>query len=145
MSARHILNVSEGEKMQTFDAAHGEFTVTSQGNFIYCDYSQGFNKEGVKAITTEILRVAQPHDQWVLLQRPAPSAGITVDAIPDMYQSYVKLQDAGCLAVGLHDNTIYVRAGKFDKNGPLTIPIVIDKDIPTLVEFLQNTLRQHGL
>lgn len=128
-----------------FEPVHGKFSVYWQGNTVYCDYSDGFNAKGVKAITEEILRVAKPLKQWVLLQRPEPSAGITYDAIELMYQCYVSLQRAGCLAVSLHENSIFVHSGRFRKDGELTMPIFIDKDIPTLVDFLNQTLEKHNI
>ena len=127
------------------ETVHGKFSVYRQGNTVYCDYSEGFNIAGVKAITEEILRVAKPLKQWVLLQCPEPSAGITYDAIELMYQCYVTLQRAGCLAVGLHENSIYVHSGRFSKDGELRMPIVIDKDIPKLTDFLNQTLEKHNI
>jgi hypothetical protein len=127
------------------EPVHGKFSVYRQGNTVYCDYSYGFNAAGVKAITEEILSVAKPLKQWVLLQRPEPSAGITYDAIELMYQCYVSLQRAGCLAVGLHENSIFVHSGRFRKDGELTMPITINKDIPTLVDFLNQTLEKHNI
>ena len=124
---------------------HGQFQVYSDGDLLYCDYSEGFNQAGVIAITQEILQAARPHRQWVLLQRPEPSAGITQDAIPIMYQGYLQLQEAGCLAVALVENSMFVRAGNFPKEGPLTMPIFIDKDEGLLLRRLESIANQHGL
>ena len=127
------------------DPVHGSFKVWLEGHLVYCDYAEGFNAAGVRAITEDILRVAAPVKKWVMLQRPEPSAGITYDAIELMYQSYVQLQRAGCLAVGLHENSIYVHSGRFRKDGELTMPIVIDKDIPKLMDFLNQTLAKNKI
>lgn len=128
-----------------FEPIHGEYSIKLIGNIVYCDYSHGFNKAGVIAITEEMLRVAEPVKEWVMLQRPEPSAGITSDAIETMYRGYIKLQQSGCLGVGIVDNSIFVRAGNFPKDGPLTMPIHIHKDEKVLMAYLNDILRDNTL
>ena len=117
---------------------HGEFTVRMAGNIVYCDYSQGFNAAGINAIYSEILRVTEHCDAWVMLQRPAPSAGLTPEAIDAMYEGYIKLQNAGCLAVAVVDNSMFVHAVSFPRDGTLTLPFMIDKDEQALMEYLHK-------
>jgi len=120
---------------------HGEYSLSLQGQLVICDYSEGFNRTGVIALRDNILELVKPLKKWVLFQRPQPSAGVTQDAIGDMYQAYVRLQHAGCLAVGIVDNSIFVHAGNFPKNGELQIPIQINKDEAQLLAFLSTTLK----
>ncbi|WP_372628045.1 hypothetical protein [Arsukibacterium sp.] len=124
------------------DVAHGNYTLSVDGKIIHCDYSQGFNIEGVKKLTYDILELASGMEEWGLFQNPDESAGIVDNAIKEMMSSYVKLQNAGCRAVAIVENSIFVHAGVRYHPTELTIPIRIDKDGEMLQTWLKTELQK---
>lgn len=124
------------------DTAHGHYSLSVSGQIIHCDYSQGFNIEGVRNLTDDILALVSGMDEWVLFQIPDESAGIVHNAIVEMMSSYVKLQNAGCKAVAIVENSIFVHAGSRYHPKELTIPIRIDKDGAILLEWLEKRLQK---
>ncbi|MDP5131322.1 MAG: hypothetical protein NWQ54_10575 [Paraglaciecola sp.] len=125
-------------------SAHGHYSLSVKGQIIHCDYSQGFNIEGVRALTQAILALVSNMDNWVLFQNPDESAGIAHNAIIEMMTSYVTLQNAGCQAVAIVENSIFVNAGIRYHPKALTMPIRIDKDGEMLLAWLETRLqKQH--
>ncbi|MFC3094493.1 hypothetical protein DRW07_13610 [Alteromonas sediminis] len=122
------------------ETAHGNFSIEVDGRLLINRYSEGFNIVGINALTSALLDAAKSLDKWVLLQLPEPSAGLTNDAIPVMLHAYNQLQKAGCVAVGLHDNSLFVRAGYTHKGITVTLPFLIDKEESKLRSWLMARL-----
>lgn len=122
------------------EAAHGSYALSFSEGVLYCDYSDGFNKAGVKKLVAEMLSMMSHESHWVLYQKPEPSAGITHDAIKDMMAGYVALQNAGCQAVAIVENSVFVTAGIPYHPDELTMPIKIDKDERLLLEWVKEFL-----
>lgn len=135
-----ILEVSD--KAMYIDAPHGNYSLSVDGQMIHCNYSQGFNIEGVKKLTEDILALVSYLDEWVLFQNPDESAGIAENAITEMMSSYVKLQNAGCKAVAIVANSIFVYAGIRYHPKELTMPMRIDKDADMLLAWLETELQK---
>ncbi|MCF4008416.1 hypothetical protein [Rheinheimera sp. UJ63] len=124
------------------NTAHGNYSLSVNGHVIFCDYSQGFNIEGVRKLTHDLLVLVSSMDEWVLFQNPDESAGIVHNAIVEMMSSYVKLQNAGCKAVAIVENSIFVNAGIRYHPKELTMPIRIDKDGKMLLAWLETELKK---
>ena len=118
------------------DNAHGSYSLSLQGDTVYCDYADGFNLSGVRKLTIDILSLTGPLNAWVLFQRPTETAGITHDAIGEMMAGYVAFQQAGCKAVGIVENSIFVHAGSPHRPSNLTMPFMIDKDEAKIQHWL---------
>lgn len=119
---------------------HGTYSLEKRENLIICFYSEGFNLAGVKALTNDILALANGLELWALYQKPDSTAGIVHDAIEEMMNGYVKLQNAGCVAVAIQENSIFVRAGTPHRPPTLRMPIKIDKSEEDLLLWLQKHL-----
>ncbi|WP_026374532.1 hypothetical protein [Aestuariibacter salexigens] len=111
------------------EPVHGKFSVEVDGNIIVNRYAEGFNQAGIRAVTDAILESARGLERWALLQLPEASAGLTGDSVPEMMRAYNRLQCAGCIAVAIHDNSMFVRAGYMVKDVEVSLPFLIDKDI----------------
>ena len=119
---------------------HGTYSLEKRGNLIVCFYSEGFNLAGVKAITNDILALAEDLDLWALYQKPDSTAGIVHNAIKAMMDGYVRFQNAGCVAAAIQENSIFVRAGTSHRPHTLKMPIKIDKSEEELLLWLQAQL-----
>ncbi|MAD77367.1 MAG: hypothetical protein CML20_21795 [Rheinheimera sp.] len=132
----------DGPKVMHRGAPHGNYSLSVDGQIIHCNYSQGFNIEGVRKLTDDILALVSYLDEWVLFQKPDKSAGIAENAITEMMSSYVKLQHAGCKAVAIVANSISVYAGVRYHPKELMMPIRIDKDGDMLLAWLETELQK---
>lgn len=124
--------------MAKAEPVHGHWELHLDGDVMVCHYGSGFNIAGVNAITRDMVALASSLDNWVLLQIPAADTGITFEAIEPMYHGYLALQAAGCLAVGIVDNSPFVRAGNFNGRPELSMPIRIDDRQRALEEWLAS-------
>ena len=122
------------------ESIYGTYRLNLKEQMVYCEYFDGCNIAGVKSITDAILALTSELDSWVLYQKPDASAGIANDAIVTMMDGYVAFQNAGCKAVALVDNSIFVRAGIPYHPDELTMPIRIDKDEGLLFDWLMRKL-----
>lgn len=125
------------------EPVHGRYQLGLNKNRVTCVYSEGFNVTGVKQLTNDLLRMTAGLSYWVLFQRPEPSAGIIQDAIPEMMQGYVKLQQSGCLAVGIVERSIFVFAGIPYHPKELVMPINIHPDESKILRWLDEIEMQH--
>ena len=123
-----------------FQQAHGVYSLRLEGNIVFCDYAEGFNIQGVIELKQELLALTSSLKYWVLYQLPESSAGITQDAIVEMMNSYVELQNTGCLAVAIVERSPFVRAGSPYRPEQLTMPININKDADYLYDWLVGFL-----
>lgn len=121
-------------------SAHGSYSLSLSQNTVSCDYSDGFNLHGVRKLTRDILSLTAHLNAWVLFQRPTETAGITHDAIGEMMAGYFAFQQAGCKAVGIVENSIFVHAGSPHRPPNLTIPFMIDKDEEKIKHWLSGVL-----
>jgi len=122
------------------DSAHGNYSLSLQRQTVYCDYADGFNLSGVRKLTLDILSLTTSLNEWVLFQRPTESAGVTHDAIGEMMAGYLAFQEAGCKAVGIVENSIFVHAGSPHRPSSLTMPFMIDKDEAKVQHWLSRRL-----
>jgi hypothetical protein len=120
------------------ESPHGQYTLRLSGRKVVCYYSDGFNVSGVRELIRGILTLTEDLDEWVLYQRPEPSAGIAHEAINEMMQGYLEFQKTGCLAVAILDRTIFVRAGIPYHPEQLTMQIKIDNDEELLLSWLEQ-------
>lgn len=121
-------------------SAHGSYSLSLSQNTVSCDYSEGFNLHGVRELTRDILSLTAHLSEWVLFQRPTETAGITHDAIGEMMAGYLAFQQAGCKAVGIVENSIFVHAGSPHRPSNLTMPFMIDKDEEKIKHWLSGVL-----
>lgn len=121
-------------------SAHGLYSLSLSQNTVSCDYSEGFNLHGVRELTRDVLSLTAHLNAWVLFQRPTETAGITHDAIGEMMAGYLAFQQAGCKAVGIVENSIFVHAGSPHRLSNLTMPFMIDKDEEKIKHWLSGVL-----
>lgn len=121
-------------------SAHGLYSLSLSQNTVSCDYSEGFNLHGVRELTRDVLSLTAHLNAWVLFQRPTETAGITHDAIGEMMAGYLAFQQAGCKAVGIVENSIFVYAGSPHRPSNLTMPFMIDKDEEKIKHWLSGVL-----
>ncbi|APE06259.1 MULTISPECIES: hypothetical protein [Alteromonas] len=121
-------------------SAHGLYSLSLSQNTVSCDYSEGFNLHGVRELTRDVLSLTAHLNAWVLFQRPTETAGITHDAIGEMMAGYLAFQQAGCKAVGIVENSIFVHAGSPHRPSNLTMPFMIDKDEEKIKHWLSGVL-----
>lgn len=122
------------------EPVHGTYSLEKKENLIICRYSEGFNLAGIKALINDILLLTSGFERWALYQKPDSSAGIVHNAIEEMMNGYVQFQNAGCVAVGIQENSIFVRAGTPHRPHSLHMPIKIDKSEAELITWLQQSL-----
>ncbi|MDB2331503.1 hypothetical protein N9V74_07335 [Alteromonas sp.] len=122
------------------EPVHGTYSLEKQQDLIICRYSDGFNLAGVKALINDILVLARDLDRWALYQKPDNSAGVVHNAIDEMMNGYVQFQNAGCVAVAIQENSIFVRAGTPYRPISLHMPIRIEKSEVELVTWLEQSL-----
>ncbi|MDM7861470.1 hypothetical protein QTP81_12785 [Alteromonas sp. ASW11-36] len=121
---------------------HGIYSLSIKQSLVTNDYSESFNIGGVEALIADLLEVTKDLDAWVLLQRPESNVGVTQDALIPMMQGYLKLQQAGCKAVGIVENSLFVHSGTPHNPAELTMPINIHKDEHYLREWLEKILKK---
>lgn len=126
------------QQSMVLDNAHGSYSLSLQCDTVYCDYADGFNLSGVRKLTLDILSLTASLNAWVLFQRPTETAGITHDAIGEMMAGYFAFQQAGCKAVGIVENSIFVHAGSPHRPSNLTMPFMIDKDEAKIQHWLSQ-------